>query len=102
MPVNIRAGRRQQRALLTTVLLYALAMLAYACDFAFARQRLLAAARGGRSVARRTVAAPTGGGRRRADASAAVPADRPAAAARPADAAGAASGRWPGRWRRAR
>jgi cytochrome c-type biogenesis protein CcsB len=42
MPVNTGLADAANVLLFTTVILYALAMLAYACDFAFARQRLLA------------------------------------------------------------
>jgi len=42
MPVNIDLADASNALLFAAVILYALAMLAYACDFAFARQRLLA------------------------------------------------------------
>jgi cytochrome c-type biogenesis protein CcsB len=42
MPVNTGLADVSNVLLFTTVILYALAMLAYACDFAFARQRVLA------------------------------------------------------------
>lgn len=42
MPVNAGLADVSNVLLFTTVILYALAMLAYACDFAFARQRVLA------------------------------------------------------------
>lgn len=42
MSVNISLADASNTLLLATVILYALAMLAYACDFAFARQRVLA------------------------------------------------------------
>jgi cytochrome c-type biogenesis protein CcsB len=42
MPVNIDLADASNALLVATLVLYALAMLAYACDFAFARQRVLA------------------------------------------------------------
>jgi cytochrome c-type biogenesis protein CcsB len=42
MPVNSGLADAANALLFSTVILYALAMLAYACDFAFARQRVLA------------------------------------------------------------
>jgi cytochrome c-type biogenesis protein CcsB len=42
MPVNTGLADASNALLFSTVILYALAMLAYACDFAFARQRVLA------------------------------------------------------------
>ena len=44
MPVTINSGLADASNvfLLTTVILYALAMLSYACDFAFRKERLLA------------------------------------------------------------
>src|SRR5580700_5347046 len=42
MPVNSGLADAANALLFTTVILYALAMLSYACDFAFARQRVLA------------------------------------------------------------
>src|ERR1700689_5255997 len=42
MPVNSGLADVSNALLFSTVILYALAMLAYACDFAFARQRVLA------------------------------------------------------------
>jgi cytochrome c-type biogenesis protein CcsB len=82
MSVNIDLADASNAFLLTTVILYALAMLAYACDFAFARQRVLA-----------DVEAP---------ALVAVGAGGPQAAARPDAPAGpppaATAGERPGRW----
>jgi cytochrome c-type biogenesis protein CcsB len=43
VPVNIDLADISNSCLLATVLLYALAMLAYACDFAFGKERLMAA-----------------------------------------------------------
>jgi cytochrome c-type biogenesis protein CcsB len=42
MPVNVSLADTSNGLLLTTLILYALAMLSYACDFAFAKQRVLA------------------------------------------------------------
>ncbi|HLQ56840.1 MAG TPA: c-type cytochrome biogenesis protein CcsB [Streptosporangiaceae bacterium] len=42
MPVNIGLAQLSQHLLLFTIVVYALAMLAYACDFAFGRQRITA------------------------------------------------------------
>ncbi|HEY2287659.1 MAG TPA: hypothetical protein VGH88_18120, partial [Streptosporangiaceae bacterium] len=44
MPIVINSGLADASNvfLLTTVILYALAMLSYACDFAFRKERLLA------------------------------------------------------------
>src|SRR5579871_2568455 len=42
MPVNIDLADASNVLLVATLVLYALAMLAYACDFAFSRQRVLA------------------------------------------------------------
>jgi cytochrome c-type biogenesis protein CcsB len=44
MPVNTGLADASNALLFSTVILYALAMLSYACDFAFARQRVLAQA----------------------------------------------------------
>jgi len=44
MPVNAGLADASNVLLFSTVILYALAMLCYACDFAFARQRVLAGA----------------------------------------------------------
>ena len=44
MHVNIGLADTSNSCLLTAVLLYALAMLAYACDFAFGKERVLASA----------------------------------------------------------
>jgi cytochrome c-type biogenesis protein CcsB len=43
VPVNIDLADVSNSCLLAAVILYALAMLAYACDFAFGKQRLMAA-----------------------------------------------------------
>ncbi len=84
MPVNTGLAETANALLLGTVILYAIAMLCYACDFAFARQRvaapeavpeLVAAGAGGPSM---PVAATTG------------PRNGPAGVAD-----GAAAGRWP-------
>jgi hypothetical protein len=42
MPVNVSLADTSNGLLLTTLILYALAMLCYASDFAFARHRVLA------------------------------------------------------------
>jgi cytochrome c-type biogenesis protein CcsB len=44
MPVNVGLADASNVLLFSTVILYALAMLSYACDFAFAKQRVLAEA----------------------------------------------------------
>jgi len=44
MPVNSGLAQVSNELLFSTVILYALAMLCYACDFAFANQRVLAVA----------------------------------------------------------
>src|SRR5271169_3536532 len=44
MPVNTGLAQVSNELLFGTVILYAIAMLCYACDFAFANQRVLAAA----------------------------------------------------------
>jgi cytochrome c-type biogenesis protein CcsB len=51
MPVNSGLADAANALLFATVILYALAMLAYACDFAFARQRVLADAVPARALA---------------------------------------------------
>src|SRR5215469_12162629 len=42
MPINAGLADISNGLLLTTLILYAVAMLCYACDFAFARQRVMA------------------------------------------------------------
>jgi cytochrome c-type biogenesis protein CcsB len=42
MPINTAAADTSNGLLLSTVMIYAIAMLCYACDFAFAKQRVLA------------------------------------------------------------
>jgi cytochrome c-type biogenesis protein CcsB len=44
MPINTGLAQESNILLLSTVILYALAMLSYACDFAFAKQRVMAVA----------------------------------------------------------
>jgi len=111
MPINSGLAQLSRDLLLSTVFIYAVAMLAYACDFAFGRVRVAsepamagrAAANGSTTTAGSGVpadgamaasnGAPAAGAvavRRRADAAAAGP---PAAAA----GSGAAE-RGPGRW----
>jgi cytochrome c-type biogenesis protein CcsB len=41
MPINTAAADTSNGLLLSTVIIYAIAMLCYACDFAFAKQRVL-------------------------------------------------------------
>jgi len=81
MPINASLAQESNVLLLSTVILYAIAMLSYACDFAFAKQRLMAVAAvpelvgagvggpsapvpgdSGPSVAAVSVAGSTGGG----------------------------------------
>ena len=91
MPVNSGLADAANAFLFATVILYALAMLAYACDFAFARQRVLADA----VPAPALVAAGAGGP---AVTVAADPGPPPAAPGAPA---GERAGRWPsGVWLR--
>ena len=92
MPVNSGLADAANVLLFTTVILYALAMLAYACDFAFARQRVLAGTVPADAVAPALVAAGAGGP------AAAVAADPGPPPARPA---GERPSRWPsGVWLR--
>src|SRR5271165_2461693 len=42
MPINTAAADTSNGLLLSTVIIYAIAMLCYACDFAFAKHRVLA------------------------------------------------------------
>ena len=58
MPVNVTLADTSNGLLLTTLILYALAMLCYASDFAFARQRVLADVNDAASVAPELVASP--------------------------------------------
>ena len=46
MPVNSGLAQLSENLLLFTIVVYALAMLAYACDFAFGRQRTSESAAG--------------------------------------------------------
>ena len=41
MPINITLADTSNGLLLSTVVIYAIAMLCYACDFAFAKHRVL-------------------------------------------------------------
>jgi len=61
MPVNITLADLSNGLLLSTLILYALAMLSYACDFAFARQRVVADVTGA-EAARTQVPALVGAG----------------------------------------
>jgi cytochrome c-type biogenesis protein CcsB len=83
MPVNSGLADAANALLFSTVILYALAMLAYACDFAFARQRVLAD----------TVPADTA-----APALVAVGAGGPEVRVRPPAAGGGQPPPVPGRW----
>jgi len=103
--VNIDLADLSNGCLLTAVLLYALGMLAYACDFAFAKQRLLAGTAPARvpelvgaAAAAGSVGAVPGG----AAAGSGVAAGGPAGPAEPAALASlAARPRWPaGFWLR--
>jgi cytochrome c-type biogenesis protein CcsB len=58
MPVNAGLADAANVLLFTTVILYALAMLAYACDFAFARHRVMADVVQAGAVPADAVAAP--------------------------------------------
>jgi cytochrome c-type biogenesis protein CcsB len=110
MPVNVTLADTSNGLLLTTLILYALAMLCYACDFAFAKHRVLAdAADAGAAVgAREMVAAPElvtagAGGPSVPVATPAKPAPAAVVARTPAGPAGgdATAGRWPsGFWLR--
>jgi cytochrome c-type biogenesis protein CcsB len=88
MPVNSGLADVSNVLLFTTVIVYALAMLAYACDFAFARQRVLADVE-----VPELVAAGAGGP------SVVVPAQPTRSGPPPAAPASPAAGRWPsGLW----
>jgi cytochrome c-type biogenesis protein CcsB len=90
MPVNTGLADASNALLVATVVLYALAMLAYACDFAFARQRVLA------DVGTPALVAVGAGGP-----GVAVPADPGPRSGESAGSAAAADGRWPsGVWLR--
>ena len=98
MPVNSGLAQVSNELLFGTVILYAIAMLCYACDFAFGKQRVLAVAPVSVLVGA-GVPAATGTG----DAGPAVPVDLAAAgsAAGGSAAGGSASSRWPaGFWLR--
>ncbi len=94
MPVNTGLADTANVLLLGTVMLYALAMLCYACDFAFARQRVVP------PVAVPELVGAGAGGPSRAVPASPAPASGPAAGAGgPSGPAGAA--RWPsGFWLR--
>ncbi|HXW46399.1 MAG TPA: c-type cytochrome biogenesis protein CcsB [Streptosporangiaceae bacterium] len=83
MPVNTGLADASNVLLLSTVILYALAMLCYACDFAFAQQRVLA------DVPAERVAVGAGG----------PPVSLPASAPPGPAPVGQPAGRWPqGLW----
>src|SRR5580698_3643295 len=84
MPVNSGLADVSNALLFSTVILYALAMLAYACDFAFARQRVLA------DVEVPELVAVGAGGP-----AVAVPAQASRTLPPPAPPAGAPASRWP-------
>jgi cytochrome c-type biogenesis protein CcsB len=85
MPVNSGLAQTSNALLFSTVILYAIAMLCYACDFAFARLRV--------AEAETPALVAVGAGGPPAPVMAAIPPARPA---------GAARGRWPsGFWLRA-
>jgi len=87
MPVNTSLADASNALLFSTVILYALAMLSYACDFAFAKQRVIAAV-----TVPELVAAGAGGP---------AIATRDAAGDQPAGTGAAETGRWPaGFWLR--
>jgi cytochrome c-type biogenesis protein CcsB len=92
MPINTAAADTSNGLLLSTVIIYAIAMLCYACDFAFARERVLADAGEPAEVAVPELVAAGAGGRA-VGVSATVP---------PADVAvGKPASRWPaGFWLR--
>ena len=104
MSVNVTLADASNGLLLTTLILYALAMLCYACDFAFAKHRMLA----DDAVVAATVAAPElvaagAGGPSVPVAPPAKPASAAVVANTPADPAGgdATASRWPsGFWLR--
>jgi cytochrome c-type biogenesis protein CcsB len=101
MPVNSGLADAANVLLFTTVILYALAMLAYACDFAFARQRVLAGTVRAETVAPASalVAVGAGGPDVPVSASAAPPAA--AAGGSAGGPAGGTQSRWPsGVWLR--
>jgi hypothetical protein len=104
MPVNVTLADTSNGLLLTTLILYALAMLCYACDFAFAKHRVLAdAADEGATVAAPELVAAGAGGPSMPVAPPAKPAPAAAVAGTPAGPAGgdAAASRWPsGFWLR--
>ena len=82
MPINTAAADTSNGLLLSTVIIYAIAMLCYACDFAFAKQRVLAGVSEQAEVAvPELVAAGAGGpsmGMNGSRPAAVAPADRPA------------------------
>jgi cytochrome c-type biogenesis protein CcsB len=92
MPINTAAADTSNGLLLSTVIIYAIAMLCYACDFAFAKHRVLAGVSEQAEVAVPELVAAGAGGP-----STGVGGIRPAAGG----AAGTAASRWPsGFWLR--
>jgi len=104
MPVNVTLADTSNGLLLTTLILYALAMLCYACDFAFAKHRVLAdAADEGATVAVPELVAAGAGGPAVPVAPSVKPAPAAVVASTPAGPAGgdAPASRWPsGFWLR--
>jgi cytochrome c-type biogenesis protein CcsB len=110
VPVNIGLADTSNGCLLLAVILYALGMLAYACDFAFSKQRLLAAAgpaKAAGEVAELAGAGVLAGGQAAGVAdgavAGAVPAAGPVPGAAPVASGTATAGRGvpparPGRW----
>jgi cytochrome c-type biogenesis protein CcsB len=107
MPTSINVGLADASnvLLLTTVILYALAMLSYACDFAFRKERLLApepaplvagAAAAKVAVPELVTAGGSRSGRPAPAAAGTIPADPQVAGSRLADAPGAAGPDRPG------
>jgi cytochrome c-type biogenesis protein CcsB len=92
MPINTAAADTSNGLLLSTVIIYAIAMLCYACDFAFAKHRVLAETSEPAAVAVPELVAAGAGG----------PAVTVSASRPPADvAAGKPASRWPsGFWLR--
>jgi len=90
MPINSGLASVSNALIVATVVFYAIAMLSYACDFAFAKRRVLATAAAPQAAVPQLVAAGAGG----PTVSVNVPADG-------AGSAGAQAGRWPpGFWLR--
>jgi len=90
MPINSGLASVSNALIVATVVFYAIAMLSYACDFAFAKRRVLATAAAPQAAVPQLVAAGAGG----PTVSVNAPADG-------AGSSGAQAGRWPsGFWLR--